>query len=87
MKTTTIFPHVPETSFSPFTSTSNQELAQLLERFHSSKRFLELQWIHFIDCGGQPQFHDVCPAFIGNTMDIIFVMKLSEGLDDQWSIL
>ena len=36
-----------------------------------------------IDSGGQPQFHEVCPAFIGNTIDIIFVMKLSEGLDED----
>ena len=32
---------------------------------------------------GQPQFHEVCPAFIGNTIDIIFVIKLSEGLDED----
>ena len=38
-----------------------------------------LQLIHFIDSGGQPQFHEVFPAFI----DIIFVMKLSEGLDED----
>ena len=38
-----------------------------------------LQWIHFIDSGRQPQFHEVFPAFI----DIIFVMKLSEGLDED----
>ena len=62
---------------------SKQELVQLLERFHGSRHFLELQWIHFIDSVGQPQFHEVCPAFIGNTIDIILVMKLSEGLDED----
>ena len=72
IKTTTTFLYVPETSFSPCTSSSKQELAQLLERFQGSKRFLELQWIHFTDSGGQPQLHEVFPAFIGNTMDIIF---------------
>ena len=77
MKTTTTFPLVPETSFSHCTSSSKQELAQLLERFHGSKHLLQL--LHFIDSGGQPQLHEVFPTFTGNTMDII--MKLSEGWD------
>ena len=64
-------------------SSSKQELVQLVERFKGSKRFLELQWIHFIDSGGQPQFHEVLPAFIRNTTATIFVMKLSERLDEH----
>ena len=81
-KTTTTYSHVPETSFS-CTSSSKQELVQLLERSQGSKRFFELQWIHFIDSGGQPQFHEVLPAFIRNTTATIFVMKLSERLDEH----
>ena len=81
-KTTTTYSHVPETSFS-CTSSSKQELVQLLERSQGSKRFLELQWIHFIDSGGQPQFHEILPAFIRNTTATIFVMKLSEKLDEH----
>ena len=64
-------------------SSSKQELVQLVERTQGSKRFLELQWIHFIDSGGQPQFHEVLPAFIRNTTATIFVMKLSERLDEH----
>ena len=81
-KTTTTYSHAPETSFS-CTSSSKQELVQLLERSQGSKRFLELQWIHFIDSGGQPQFHEILPAFIRNTTATIFVMKLSEKLDEH----
>ena len=64
-------------------SSSKQELVQLVERSQGSKRFLELQWIHFIDSGGQPQFHEVLPAFIRNATATIFVMKLSERLDEH----
>ena len=64
-------------------SSSKQELVQLVEKSKGSKRFLELQWIHFIDSCGQPQFHEVLPAFIRNTTATIFVMKLSERLDEH----
>ena len=71
------------TSIPTQVSSSKGELVKLLEKSHGSKRFLELQWIHFIDSGGQPQFHEVLPAFIRNTTLTIFVMKLSERLDDH----
>ena len=64
-------------------SSAKGELVQLVEKCQGSKRFLELQWIHFIDSGGQPQFHEVLPAFIRNTTATIFVMKLSERLDEH----
>ena len=79
-KTTTTYSHVPETSFS-CTSSSKQELVHLLERSQGSKRFLELQWIHFIDSEGQPQFHEVLLAFIRNITTTI--MTLSEMLDEH----
>ena len=77
--------HITTTSeLTPITvSSAKKELVQLVERSKGSKRFLELQWIHFIDSGGQPQFHEVLPAFIRNTTATIFVMKLSERLDEH----
>ena len=75
--------HVTTTSFSAHVSCAKGELVQLVEKSQGSKRFLELQWIHFIDSGGQPQFHEVLPAFIRNTTATIFVMKLSERLDEH----
>ena len=71
------------TSFSAHVSSAKGELVQLVEKTEGSKRFLELQLIHFIDSGGQPQFHEVLPAFIRNTTATIFVMKLSERLDEH----
>ena len=64
-------------------SSSKQELVQLVEKSKGSKRFLELQWIHFINSEGLPQFHEVLPAFIRNTTATIFVMKLSERLNEH----
>ena len=80
---TAVSSHVPTSDISVQVSSSKQELVQLVEKSHGSKRFLELQWIHFIDSGGQPQFHEVLPAFIRNTTATIFVMKLSERLDEH----
>ena len=40
-------------------------------------------WIHFIDSGGQPEFHDLLPVFVPNTSVVLFVFKLSEGLDEK----
>ena len=75
--------HIPSVSTSASDSSSKQELVRVVERSQGSKRFLKLQWIHFIDSGGQPQFHEVLPAFIRNTTATIFVMKLSERLDEH----
>ena len=74
---------VSKTPVSTQVSYAKQELVQLVEKSKGSKRFLELQWIHFIDSGGQPQFHEVLPAFIRNTTATIFVMRLSERLDEH----
>ena len=83
-KTTAVYPPVSTTqSGTAQVSPSKQELVQLVQKSQGSKRFLELQWIHFIDSGGQPQFHEVLPAFIRNTTATIFVLKLSETLDEH----
>ena len=82
-ETTATSLHVPTASVSVQGSSTKKELVQLVQKSQGSKRFLELQWIHFIDSGGQPQFHEVLPAFIRNTTATIFVMKLSESLDEH----
>ena len=82
-ETSVASPHANTISVPAQASSSKGELVQLVEKSEGSKRFLELQWIHFIDSGGQPQFHEVLPAFIRNTTATIFVMKLSERLDEH----
>ena len=53
--------HVTTTSeIKPITvSSAKQKLIRVVERSQGSKHFLELQWMHFIDSGRQPQFHEV----------------------------
>ena len=36
--------------------------------------------MHFVDSGGQPQFHEVLPAVIHNTALIVVVLNLNEEL-------
>ena len=48
--------------------------------------FLTTKWIHIIDSGGQPEFHDLLPIFVQNTSVVLFVFKLSEGLDEKPTI-
>ena len=43
----------------------------------------QVHWIHFLDSGGQSAFHDILPAFIHNISVVIFVIKLSEAMDEQ----
>ena len=61
-------------------SVSRLELLQIMESKTRSKP-LHLHWIHFVDSGGQPQFHELLQAFIRNTSVVMIVLKLSESLD------
>ena len=65
----------------PQISTAQKELARLMETCPAAQKIFELQLLHFVDSGGQPQFHEVLPAFIHNTALIILVLKLNEPLD------
>jgi len=85
-QTPTASTHTPTAPAAKQVSSSKQELVRLVGKSKCSKRFLELHWIHFIDSGGQPQFHEVLPAFIRNTTATMFVMKLSERLDEHPTI-
>ena len=73
----------PKASASSQPSPSSEQLVRLVERSSGSKKFFEIQWINFIDSGGQPQFHELLPAFIRNTTVTMMVLKLSERLDQQ----
>ena len=64
----------------PQISTTLQQLAQLIEKCPVAQQIFELQLMHFVDSGGQPQFHEVLPAFIHNTALIVVVLNLSEEL-------
>ena len=64
----------------PQISTTQQQMAQLIEKCPVAQQIFQLQLMHFVDSGGQPQFHEVLPAFIHNTALIVVVLNLSEEL-------
>ena len=41
----------------------------------------KLQLLHFLDSGGQPQFHEVLPALSHNICLVMLFLKLNEHLD------
>ena len=43
----------------------------------------DVDWLYFIDSGGQPQFHQLLPAFMHHTNLNIFVLKLCDKLNDH----
>ena len=49
---------------------------------NTSDELYTATWIHALDSGGQPQFMDVCRAFVRYNCVNIIVMKLTESLDD-----
>ena len=51
--------------------------------FKGGEKFLNTTWIHFLDSGGQPEFHNILPIFVPNTSVVLFVFKLTEGLDEK----
>ena len=44
---------------------------------------LDVDWLYFIDSGGQPQFHQLLPAFMHHTNLNIFVLRLCDKLSDH----
>ena len=45
-----------------------------------------MKWVHLTDSGGQPQFHHLLPFFVSNLSVVLFVLKLSERLDQKREI-
>ena len=54
----------------------------LAGNFQGGEKLLTSKWIHFIDSGGQPEFHDLLPVFVPNASVMLFVFNLSEGEGD-----
>ena len=42
-----------------------------------------LHKVRIVDCGGQPQFHEILPIFLRKMSMIVFVIKLSEELSSR----
>ena len=67
-------------------SFDTEELLRCIERSPYGKyarNVFEQDRISLIDTGGQPQFHEVLPIFMQYTSASMFVMKLSDRLNDH----
>ena len=47
-----------------------------------SGKILELQWIHFVDGGGQSEFLELLPALVSNVCVTLYVIDLTRKPDD-----
>ena len=71
---------------SEFTSSAEDELLRRIEMSpygHRAKKAFKRDRITLIDTGGQPQFHEVLPMFMGDTSASLFTIKLDDSLDDH----
>ena len=51
------------------------------DNIRDPKEILGVNWIYFIDSGGQPQFHNLLPHFVHSLSIVLFALRLSERLD------
>ncbi|KAL5506803.1 hypothetical protein EMCRGX_G008543 [Ephydatia muelleri] len=63
-----------------------EELIHHINHSSDKKKMFGVKWIHFIDSGGQLQYHDILPLFIQKPAVAIFVLNLSEELSHQPTI-
>ena len=67
-------------------SSAEDELLRRIEMSpygHRAKKAFKRDRITLIDTGGQPQFHEVLPMFMGETSASMFTIKLDDSLDDH----
>lgn len=77
-KQTSDMPKVESRSFG-----IENELTTLIDQSSASDPLANFQWVHFVDSGGQPQFHEVLPAFLRGTSVCLFTFKLCEELQQH----
>ena len=60
-----------------------EQLVPYIAKTKNAVPILDVDWIYFIDSGGQPQFHQLLPAFMHHTNLNIFVLRLCDKLSDH----
>eukprot|EP00731_Ephydatia_muelleri_P013289 Em0007g599a len=60
-----------------------EKLVSYIAKTKDAAPNLDVDWMYFIDSGGQPQFHQVLPAFMHHTNLNIFVLRLCDKLSDH----
>ena len=64
-------------------SEAMRSIKEQLPKVKPSTELFDVDWIHLLDSGGQPQFLDVLPLLFRNESLHIVVIRLTEGLDDK----
>ena len=60
-----------------------QQMIPYIAKFRDAPPLPDVDWLYFIDSGGQPQFHQLLPAFMHHTNLNIFVLRLCDKLSDH----
>ena len=60
-----------------------QELIPYIAKTKDAAPLGDIDWVYFIDSGGQPEFLQLLPAFIHHTHLNIFVLRLCDKLSDH----
>ena len=60
-----------------------EQLIPCIARSKDAPPLQDVDWLYFIDSGGQPQFHQLLPAFMHHTNLNIFVLRLCDKLSDH----
>ena len=81
--TTTHTPAPKDGEKSLVQSTTEEDSMALIKQSSGSEAVMEVNLIHLVDSGGQPQFHEVFPIFLRRRYAYIFVTNLSETLNAQ----
>ncbi len=63
-------------------SQTEDELLDLLEKIPQGEMVAQMDFVQFIDSGGQPEFLEIMPALLTGDLFCIFVIKLCEKLDE-----
>ena len=61
-------------------------LVDLISQSSGSQKLLDVDLVYIVDSGGQPQFHEILPAFVRYASACVFVTKLNEHLTDYPTI-
>ena len=60
-----------------------KQLIPYIARSKDASPLCDVDWLYFIDSGGQPQFHQLLPAFMHHTNLNICVLRLCDKLSDH----
>ena len=60
-----------------------RQLVVYLKKSNRSGKIFEREWVYVADCGGQPQFIDLIPAYVRNVSGAAIFVKLNEELGSQ----